>query len=63
MNQEVASHKEETLVGVSTSGVVCLSVSFSQEGGATRNNQNFTGDLPSLGRMEPHFSPLGAAQR
>jgi len=28
------------------------SVSFSQEGGATRNKQDFIGDLPSLGKMD-----------
>lgn len=41
----------------------CLSVSFSQEGGATRNKQDVVGDLPFLGRMDPHFSHPGAEQR
>lgn len=33
-------------MGVPTSGVVCPSVSFSREGGATRDNQDFTGTCP-----------------
>lgn len=35
----------------------CPSVSFSQRGSASRNKQDFVGDVPSLGRTDPH-SPL-----
>lgn len=38
------------------------SISFNQKGSASRNKQDLVGDLPPLGRMDPHFSPLGAGQ-
>lgn len=40
----------------------CPGISSNQKGSASRNKQDLVGDLPSLGRMDPHFCPLGAAQ-